>query len=196
MTGFYTETPDGHKIHINGNHEFLSIDEMERLQKIFDQVIGRELNKIYQRNIALNRMKAIYEFANWLEDSGAGGSYSDFCNDCDFGYTPLDGEDRGQSYDLIVQAINNIYEANKISLTCQVADIERDTNVHYSQWRGATNQGMEIFIKYRDGILVALVGDKQVYKKQFGDSYSGSMTDAQMMHYLSDIFVWNKEGTS
>lgn len=43
-------------------------------------------------------------YLSWLIENGAGSTYSTFCND--FGYEPVDGEDRSVLYEKVLNVIS------------------------------------------------------------------------------------------
>lgn len=98
-------TPKGHIIHLSPSCDSLSLVDLNRLACAFDELANKEIERALNNNIKLNRLNGLLKFAEWLEESGAGGSYSDFCDD--FGYQAIDGEDRMESYHWIIQTLKD-----------------------------------------------------------------------------------------
>lgn len=55
------------------------------------------------RALALRRIKAAYDFAQWMETEGHGPSYSTFCDD--FGYEAGPDEPRPRTYEIVMDII-------------------------------------------------------------------------------------------
>ena len=49
-------------------------------------------------------LRIAYKFAEWMEEVGAGETYSTFCDD--FGYKAIKGEDRPKFYNNILKVID------------------------------------------------------------------------------------------
>lgn len=56
MTGFYTKTPNGHEVHINGNPD-MDDSMLSKLGQIFDKAVDHELEKIAQKELMLRRLR-------------------------------------------------------------------------------------------------------------------------------------------
>ena len=54
-----------------------------------------------------------------------------------------------------------------------------------AQWEGVTDDGQEVYIRYRWGFLYALVGDETVAAFHVGGEYDGAMNDADMARLLA-----------
>lgn len=76
-------------------------EKMIRQWRLEDDVRQR-LKSIY-----LQRLKTIYEFAKWLDETKCEAiTYLVFCND--FGYDTIEGENIPTTYDLIISIINQV----------------------------------------------------------------------------------------
>ncbi len=55
------------------------------------------------RELFLRRIRAAADFAEWMNEEGAGATYSTFCDD--FGYEAIEGEDRPRTYQIVLEII-------------------------------------------------------------------------------------------
>ena len=59
-----------------------------------------------------------------------------------------------------------------------------------SQWDGETDDSKCIYIRYRHGFLYVSVDDKEIYKKQFGNTYDGFMELKRVKEVTKEIIEW------
>lgn len=57
----------------------------------------------YRDMLALKVLRTAYKFESWMQDTGAGASYSTFCDD--FGYEGVEGESRPAVYKRVLEII-------------------------------------------------------------------------------------------
>lgn len=79
----------------------LTDEEITIIQKLR---ITNEQKK-FKRELSLRRIQTAAEFATWLDENGAVATYSTFCDD--FGYDSMTGEDRPETYKIIMNIINS-----------------------------------------------------------------------------------------
>jgi hypothetical protein len=61
-----------------------------------------------------------------------------------------------------------------------------------AQWDGETDNGKEIYIRYRGGNLRVFINDQLISKIQYGGQYAGCMITEEMVLLTKDIIDWGQ----
>ena len=67
----------------------------------------------------------------------------------------------------------------------RVVALAKTCDVCPAQWEGVTDDGEEVYIRYRFGWLLALVGRECVAELPFGGEYGGMLDGADMARLLA-----------
>ncbi|MDR3582489.1 MAG: hypothetical protein P4L67_04420 [Candidatus Pacebacteria bacterium] len=70
-----------------------------------------------------------------------------------------------------------------IIMTCSISP---------SQWVGKTENGSDLYIRYRWGGLSVDVNDIEILYADCGHGYDGEMTTARMMGLTKDVLDWSE----
>jgi len=78
----------------------MSLELTPEEEKIIVQLRQDDEQRELDKALFLRRIQTAAAFAVWMEENGAGATYSTFCGD--FGYDSIEGENRSRTYDIIV----------------------------------------------------------------------------------------------
>lgn len=81
----------------------MAIEITEQEEQLILQLRRAEQEETRRRNSALKVLKTAYEFEAWMQQEGAGPTYSTFCED--FGYEAIEGEHRPSIYERVLEVI-------------------------------------------------------------------------------------------
>lgn len=87
----------------------LTLTEQEKA--VILQQRQNEERKVRRQEAALNVLKTAHLFAAWMRQTGAGPSYSTFCDD--FEYEAAEGEHRPATYHQVMDLINMAIEVTE-----------------------------------------------------------------------------------
>jgi len=68
--------------------------------------------------------------------------------------------------------------------TLTVIDLENIGTACPSQWKGRTDDGMYVYIRYRYGELTVSLEGKQIWDKSVGDGLDGVLSTRELMFHL------------